>query len=225
MYSIFCMFGSSLCFENATILDVPLPGTGSFGLPLIFATASADQRLSSDFLTMPLTLKQPFSVPTMCSPDLIVHPSHTPSSNLSLKSPGMLGTFGNLKSIDSPRGTRGTLTRRPFIFCMAVLPSGCSLHLVMTYAACRTIHGTIAASSLIAAPVFSSIELLRVRTIPFTSRIALSILPLESESPTLEFSKAVPASRLCRATSCWSCTIDASWSVLVIILSLASPTV
>ena len=60
--------------------------------------------------------------------------------------------------------------------------------------ACLINHGTIGSLAATLAPIFSSRAILNVLATPSKLPMALSMVPLESESPTRELSRADPKS-------------------------------
>ena len=134
---------SPRCLANVGILSLPDPGHGSSGVPTSLLIISADHLWSGEHLMMPAVLKTPSGVPTMFSPDCTVSPSQMPFSKRSSKSPTFAFVFGILNSTASPNGIIGLCDLWPLMRWSAVRPHGCTLHRVMMYAACLTIHGTI----------------------------------------------------------------------------------
>ena len=126
----------------------------------------------------------------------------------------------------SPNSANFPLDRRPFIISKDVRPDGLTLHRVMRTAACLMSQGTTGESIFTGTANLSSRADLIVRHWPSTSCIARSTVPLLLESPTAEFSSAVPyvVARHLETSRAMSLA-DVSWSLLMMILSLRSPMV
>ena len=135
----------------------------------MFFTTSAAHRLSADRLMTVESLKTPFSVPTRCSPLLMMKPIQHPDSQRSSKAPTLDAVLGILKRTDSPNGTSLELDRRPFMSWKAVLPSARTLDTLIKCAACRTNHGTMGSSNFTRSPVLDSRSERKVLTRPLRS--------------------------------------------------------
>ena len=142
--------------EYAGMRRPACPGTGWLGLPFISATLCLDHLSSSGFLITEWALNTPTLVPIRCSAVRISKPNHNPSLHLSSYLPAASWVFGILKCTVSPNSAILDIGFRPWIRCMAVLPSAFTLHLEMRHAACLTSHSTICARTWIFVPMRSS---------------------------------------------------------------------
>ena len=185
----------------------------------------ADHRLSDGRLITVQTLNTPRAVPTKCSPVFMMKPSQTPRSHLSSKSPILCCVLGILNRTVSAKGTIFALLLLPFMSWYAVRPFSRTRHFVMRCAACRIIQGTTGCSKSIFSLILDSTSERRVLTRPLKSWMHRSIFPLEFESPTLEFSNAVPYPDLAFATLLWTSMMEGSWSAFMMMRSLVMPTV
>ena len=83
--SVFCCtFLSSVPSTTVVFISIPgLPGTGSHGVPFMFMSLSQSHDSSLDPIPlMAYVFMTPSSVPTMCSPDSSLIPSHIPFPHL-----------------------------------------------------------------------------------------------------------------------------------------------
>ena len=172
------------------------------------------------------TLNTPAFVEMTSSPLRMLNPKYIPSSHRASNFPGISLVSGIRKYTASPNSFIAMFDLRPLMSWYAVRPLGLTQLLVMTCPACRTSHGMTGWPMGIFSPTFISRAILKVLAIPSKLAILFSIVPFESESPTLELSIAVPNS-LSRAfcTSRMTSTMDGSWSDLRISLSFFRPTV
>ena len=176
----------------AGVLLVACPGTGVSGLPRMPCIRCGGQRSPSGLRRTVATLNTPTLVPMRFSLDRISNPSHTPSSQASSNLPGIILVLGILKCTVSPNSAIWDSGCLPRILCIEVWPSGRTRQRVISAAACRMSHGTMFIRSRTFSPILSSKADLSVRICPSTSWMARSTDAFELESPTSEFSMAVP---------------------------------
>ena len=217
------------CFANVGGGPGLFSGSGCFGVPLMLTATSALHLRSGTSRRMSPVLNTPSGVPTMLAPSRMFCPSHIPGMNLSSSLPGICAfdILGGLKWMYSPNSHMGTIESRPMAILYAVFPEGLTWYLFSALAAWHMSHGIMGCARSISFPILSSKADLNVLATPSNSRMAFSIRPLLSLSPTGLFCIEVlsPCSFLLLMTSFCTSTMLGSWSLLNAILHCCNPAV
>ena len=121
---------SSGCTKVASVRDASSPenfreyagirlpcalATGMAGVPVILSNKSFDHLSPGGLLLTVDTLNTPCSVDTKSSPDLMLNPKYTPSSQRGSAFPGISLVFGILNRTASPNSINFTLDLLPLI--------------------------------------------------------------------------------------------------------------